>query len=280
MSPLAKYLLPVTQLPTIANVNPYAVNNYIGTWSPCNFQFTTATRIDHKFGEKDSFYGRYSVGDYRNLSQFYGIPSMDWSKVPGNTQGTLAPNWSFAFSHVHTFSPTFFNEFLVTGTRTKQDTLTGDPTECYDCELGLPNPFNTNQWPGLYNLAFRAQRQRDAVRDPERDQLLRVLRDHRRQRDEDRGQARIAVRLPLPPRPHEPPAPAAADRRQLQLGLHRHGALRPHHLAHESRRDAVHRRPVRQLLPGHRAVQQPVEPRHVLRPVEGVCRGTSRTTGA
>ena len=154
MSPLAKNILPVTQLPTIANVNPYAVNNYVGTWSPFNFQFTNATRIDHKFGEKDSFYGRYSVGHYKNRSQFYGIPSTDWNKVPGNTQGTIAPNWSFAFSHVHTFSPTFFNEFLVTGTRTKQDTLTGDPTTCYDCELGLPNPFNTNQWPGLYNLAF------------------------------------------------------------------------------------------------------------------------------
>ncbi|MFX6732580.1 hypothetical protein ABTG98_19635, partial [Acinetobacter baumannii] len=34
------------------------------------------------------------------------------------------------------------------------DVLTGDPTKCYNCELGLPNPFNVNQWPGLYNLGF------------------------------------------------------------------------------------------------------------------------------
>ena len=74
--------------------------------------------------------------------------------VPGNTQGTTSPNWSFAFSHVHTFSPTFFNELLITGTRTKFDVATGDPTRCYDCEMGLPNPFNVNMWPGLYNLAF------------------------------------------------------------------------------------------------------------------------------
>ena len=153
-SPLSKYLMPVTQMPTLTNVNPYATNNYTGTWSPFTKQFTTANRIDHKLGDKDSFYGRFSLGHYRNRSQFYGVPTMDWSKVPGNTQGTLAPNWSFAGSWVHSFSPTFFNEFLATGTRTKQDTLTGDPTIYYDDVLGLPNPFHTTQWPGLYNVAF------------------------------------------------------------------------------------------------------------------------------
>ena len=153
-SPLSKYLLAVTQMPTVTGINPYSATNYSGTWSPFNFQWTGANRIDHKFGEKDSFYGRYSQGQYRTRSQFYGVPSMDWAKVPGNTQGTISPNWSFALSHVHTFSPTFFNELLVTGTRTKMDVLTGDPSVCYDCALGLPNPFNSNQWPGLYNLAF------------------------------------------------------------------------------------------------------------------------------
>ena len=79
---------------------------------------------------------------------------MDYDKVPGNTQGTLSPNKSVALSHVHTFSPTFFNELLLTGTRTKFDVATGDPTRNYDAEMGLPNPFNVNMWPGLYNLGF------------------------------------------------------------------------------------------------------------------------------
>ncbi|MBI4875223.1 MAG: TonB-dependent receptor [Acidobacteria bacterium] len=153
-SPLSKYLFPVTQLPTLPNVNPMAAPNYIGTYSPFNFQWTTANRIDHRFSEKDSFYGRYSQGSFRNRSQFYGVPSMDWNKVPGNTQGTISPNWSMALSHVHTFSPTFFNELLVTGTRTRMDYLTGDGKTCYNCAMGTPNPFNVNQWPGLYNLGF------------------------------------------------------------------------------------------------------------------------------
>jgi hypothetical protein len=153
-SPLYKYLIAVTQLPTLPNVNPMAAPNYIGTWGPFNYQWTTANRIDHRFTEKDSFYGRYSQGNYRNRSQFYGLPSMDWNKVPGNTQGNFQPNRSFALSHVHTFSPTFFNELLVAGTRTRMDVLTGDPTVTYNSVLGLPNPFNVNQWPGLYDLGF------------------------------------------------------------------------------------------------------------------------------
>jgi hypothetical protein len=153
-SPMYKYLMAVTQLPTLPNVNPNAAPNYVGTYSPYNRSWTTSTRIDQRIGQKDSFYGRYTQGNYSNRSQFYGLPSLDWTKVPGNTQGSFQPNKSFAFSEVHTFSPTFFNELLVTGTRTKMDVLTGDPTVCYDCALGLPNPFNVNQWPGLYNLGF------------------------------------------------------------------------------------------------------------------------------
>jgi hypothetical protein len=158
-SPLSKYLLAVTPLPTLPNVNPLAAPNYVGVFHPFNYQSTTANRIDHRFGDKDSFYGRYSQGGYRSRSQFYGVPSTDWDKVPGNTQGMISPNKSFALSHVHTFSPTFFNELLVTGTRTKMDVLTGDPSKCYDCALGLPNPFNVNQWPGLYNLGFNGSYQ-------------------------------------------------------------------------------------------------------------------------
>src|SRR5215472_9712445 len=158
-SPLYKYLIAVTQLPTLPNVNPMVAPNFVGTYSPFNRSWTTATRIDQKFGAKDPFYGRYSQGNYSNRSQFYGLPSLDWAKVPGNTQGSFQPNKSLALSHVHTFSPTLFNELLVTGTRTRMDVVTGDPTVCYDCALGLPNPFKVNQWPGLYSLGFNGNMQ-------------------------------------------------------------------------------------------------------------------------
>jgi len=153
-SPLSKYLLEYTQLPTHPDVNGFAAPNYTGSWSPFNYQWTTSSRIDHRFSDRDSFYGRYTKGNYNRIGQFYGIPSTNWDKVPGNTQTNLSPNWSLALSEVHTFSPTFFNELLVTATRTRFDVATGDPTRMYDSELGLPNPFNVKQWPGLYDLGF------------------------------------------------------------------------------------------------------------------------------
>ena len=97
-SPLYKYLLAVTQLPTLPNVNPMVAPNYVGTYSPFTRSWTTASRIDQRFSDKDSFYGRYSQGNYSNRSQFYGLPSLDWAKVPGNTQGSFQPNKSFALS--------------------------------------------------------------------------------------------------------------------------------------------------------------------------------------
>jgi hypothetical protein len=156
-SPLYKYLIAVTQLPTLPNVNGFAAPNYVATTGlPWNRSWTTSSRIDQRFSDKDTFYGRYSKGMYTNRSQFYGVPTLDWTKVPGNTQGQIQPNWSFALSEVHTFSPTLFNELLVTGTRTKMNVVTGDPSVTYDTALGLPNPFGVNQWPGLYDLAYNS----------------------------------------------------------------------------------------------------------------------------
>lgn len=159
MSPLAKYLLPVTPMPTLSGINPFNAPNYIGQWSPRNRQWTGVTRIDHRFGDRDSFYGRFSLGDHENLSQTGGIPSLDTKKVPGNTYAPRNTNWSFALSHVHTFSPTFFNELLMSGTRARMDHATGDPTVCYNCAMGLPNPFNSNQWPNMYNMGFNGSYQ-------------------------------------------------------------------------------------------------------------------------
>jgi len=130
-------------VPTLPNVNPMPaeLRRHIFPVQP---ELTTAVPASTSgFSNKDTFYGPLLAGQYSNRSQFYGLPSLDWSKVPGNTQGSFQPNKSFALSHVRTFSPTFFNELLVTGTRTR-DVLTGDPTVCYDCALGLPNPFNVN----------------------------------------------------------------------------------------------------------------------------------------
>jgi hypothetical protein len=153
-NPLSKYLLDVTPMPTLPNVNPLVASNFFGPVSRPNRSWTTSTRIDQRLGERDQFYGRYTQGQYSSLTDFYHMPTTNYSKVPANTETVLAPNKSVAISWVHTFSPTLFNELLVSGTRQAQWDGTGDPTVDYAAQLGLPNPFTAKEWPYLYGAGI------------------------------------------------------------------------------------------------------------------------------
>ncbi len=94
MSPLAKALFEITPLPT-NDANPMLDANWIGPVPGWQRSWTVTTRIDHRFTDKDQFYGRYTQGDYTNFSQFYSQPMLNG--VPGTTR-TLSPNKSLALS--------------------------------------------------------------------------------------------------------------------------------------------------------------------------------------
>src|SRR5437016_354670 len=92
LNPLAKLLFSVTPLPTLANVNPNIANNWFGAVSQPQRSWTSSARVDQRFGDKDQFYGRYTQGNYRSLSQFYSLPTLDFKQIPANTENILAPN--------------------------------------------------------------------------------------------------------------------------------------------------------------------------------------------
>ncbi len=147
-SPLSKSLIAITPQPTLPNINPNVDFNWIGPVPGFQRSWTTSTRVDQRFSSKDQFYGRYTQGNFRNFSQFYSQPMLN--NVAGTSQ-TLAPNKALALSWVHSISPTFFNELLVSGSRQKWFSGTGDPTTKYANALGLPNPLDVAGWPGLYD---------------------------------------------------------------------------------------------------------------------------------
>jgi len=154
-SPLAKALLNVTPLPTLPNVNPNVADNWFGP-EPSTDQrnWTVSARIDQKFGDKDTMYGRYTQGAFSTLGQFYTQPTLNYSAVPSGTQGYNSPNKSVALSWVHSFSPTFFNEVIASATWEPFFIGTGNLGTNYDAQLGLPNPFGVGGWPGLYNAGL------------------------------------------------------------------------------------------------------------------------------
>jgi hypothetical protein len=140
-------------------VNPLVANNYFGPAPTNTDQRTFTFRADHRFGNRDWVFGRYSRGqwDQMNRRAFNTAGNPITSDNLWNRETYYERSNTEMISWTHTFSPTFFNELLVTGTRTRMDVLTGDPTQCYDCALGLPNPFGVNQWPGLYDLGFNSK---------------------------------------------------------------------------------------------------------------------------
>lgn len=154
LNPLAKLLFSVTPLPTLPGVNPNVANNWFGPVSQPQRSWSSSSRVDQRFSDKDTFYGRYTQGNYTSLSQFYSLPTLNFQQVPANTENVLAPNKSVAVSYVHTFSPTLFNELLVSVSRQHQIDLTGQPGVNYDAQFGLPNPFNAAEFPIFSALGF------------------------------------------------------------------------------------------------------------------------------
>src|SRR5574340_639174 len=148
MSPLAKYLYGITPLPTMPDVNPLYDDNWWGTAPQWSRQWTVTTRLDHRFSDKDSFYGRYTQGDLNQFTQDWNGPMLDG--VAGSVT-RAAPNKSLALSWVRTFAPTFFNEVVASAAREKWWKGTGQPGVKYSDKLGLPNPFGAVGWPGIYD---------------------------------------------------------------------------------------------------------------------------------
>ncbi len=151
MNTLAKYLLSITPLPTRTDVNPLIDANWWGPTPDSQRQWTVTSRFDHRFGEKDQFYARYTQGHDYSLTQvsqrgYNTFPALN--KVSGASE-KYSPNRSLAVSWVRTLSPTLFNEFMASGSRESRWSGTGDPGVSYADRLGLPNPTNSKGSPRL-----------------------------------------------------------------------------------------------------------------------------------
>jgi hypothetical protein len=150
ISPLAKHLFSVTPMPTLP-INPLLDSNWWGVGDNWSRQYTTTTRIDHRFTERDSFFARYTRGREHSLQQTWNLPMLD--KIAGSVN-FIGESDSLALSWVRTFSPTFFNEVLATAAHHLRWKGTGMPGVKYTEDLGLPNPLGVEGWPSLSDTGF------------------------------------------------------------------------------------------------------------------------------
>ncbi len=154
ISPFMKYIYSILPEPNIAGVSPQLGNNYYGTAPQIQNEYTWGARFDHRFSDKDLIYGRITKA---NRSVFRpaagGVPTKDGF---GNSRTDTMPNESMSLDWTHTFSPTFFNEFMFSGSRTVETAFSGDYTRFYTDELGLPNPNHQPGYPVVNNIGVGA----------------------------------------------------------------------------------------------------------------------------
>jgi hypothetical protein len=149
ISPFAEYVHGILPLPTNA-ANPLVEANFSAPAPQIDDQYTWGARFDHRFSDSDLVYGRITnsmASNYRPAAN--GVPTLDGF---GNSRTNTYPNKSLAATWTHTFSPSWFNEFTFTASRTVVTNFSGDPSRYYSTELGLPNPGNQPGYPVVNNI--------------------------------------------------------------------------------------------------------------------------------
>ncbi len=150
LSPFMKYVYSVLPEPNIAGVNGYLGNNYYGPAPSAQNEYTWGARFDHRFSDKDLVYGRITKAMRSTFAPASaGVPTKDGF---GNSRTNTMPNESMSLDWTHTFSPTFFNEFMFSASRTVETAFSGDYSRYYTDELGLPNPNHQPGYPVMNNI--------------------------------------------------------------------------------------------------------------------------------
>ncbi len=154
MAPLAKYLYSVTPAPTLPDVNPLVSTNYFAPGVSNRLDHTETVRIDHRLGEGDQLFGRFTHGNRwaKSRSGEDGSPVM--LDEAGNVTFRPIRDDSAVASWTHTFSPTFFGETVVAWSREDMFIYVGTDAINHADRLGLPNPFHETGLPNMTGTGF------------------------------------------------------------------------------------------------------------------------------
>ncbi|HWQ92940.1 MAG TPA: TonB-dependent receptor [Clostridia bacterium] len=160
ISPVAKYLFDITPAPT-NEVNPLVDNNWWGPKQTKENRWVTTTRLDHRFSDRDTFYAVLNIGTHFIAKPVHndGATGMQYGNGVAGWQLYRRPQKSLALTWVHSLSPTFFNELIVSGTRGiylgREGDGSGVGTDTnWSDKFNLPNPFNSKLWPYFQNTGL------------------------------------------------------------------------------------------------------------------------------
>ena len=142
LDPIAMRYMALYPLPTSAG----QANNYASTTIRTQNSSTADFRVDHRFNNDNSVFGRYSINDVTTVTPG-GCPSTPEGIQPGCLTGTNAgfpgPNTTtanaFQANWVHIFSPSVISEFKAGYLRTDIESLPANLGSNLSQKFGLPN---------------------------------------------------------------------------------------------------------------------------------------------
>jgi len=144
----------ITPLPT-NNINPNIGGNFEAIYPVVNNSYKFTTRGDHRFSDKDSLMGRFTVSDQFSSTSGgrYAAPPLGMENPygSGRSQNRL---YSVSLQETHIFTPTAVNELTLGVQRNAGGQGTLADSVKYADLLGLPNPFGALGWPTLYTDQF------------------------------------------------------------------------------------------------------------------------------
>lgn len=153
LSPVAKYFFSITPEPTYPEINPLVDDNLFLASPRSVDSYTVTARIDHKFSDSDRIFGRYTKGYRINMVPVSGTLGGALAEPNIGRQAQTDPTQSLAISYTRVFSPTLFNELLLTGSRNNYENPYGTIGD-WTGKLGLPNPFGRPLFPALNGVGL------------------------------------------------------------------------------------------------------------------------------
>ena len=145
LDPLSLRVLEYMPLPNATPDNALTnVNNYLSLEPFPTDQATLSMRVDHRFSDKDSLFGRYSRNRNTRKNRSWGIGPADT-----DARDDQRDNHNVLISASHIFSPTMINELRVGATR--QYLVFQHPSfdQDFPAQLGFPPIFPQDAFPAV-----------------------------------------------------------------------------------------------------------------------------------
>ena len=155
MDPLSLRVLPYMPLPNVApSIALTNQNNFLSQVSSPTDQSVIDARIDHRFREADSMWGRYAGNRNRSFNNGWGLGVAD-----PQARFDHRDNHNFAIGETHVFSPAWLNEFRASVTRQYLTFEAPSVGQGWPQKLAYPSILPNDEFPavqiqGLLSLGY------------------------------------------------------------------------------------------------------------------------------